>query len=241
MSAPVHTFVSVEEDKHTLTVHYRTRAGELDKITFSARGEPEGYELVTVGVGGRRSEEKQHVDKYLRKDGAEAVEIFQVTNEEGNKVKDGIHVTHYIVVELPQEDAHRLMWQLHDFMDSAADLVERLSRCPPKIESVSYGDDYVAISYSRYRTLKLGFAGAPHRFTFTLYGRSEIEGESGQLPTWFGFKDENGKPFHVEFSVPSDEIDRIDHEIGAFIKAHKNWRNPKFEAAVIPYVFQYAA
>ncbi len=239
MSAPTHTFISGKEDKHTLTVHYRTEAGELDKITFSSRGEPEGYSLRLVDLGGRRIQKTLTVGMHFAVDGAEAIKVMQVTDAEGVKIKDGVLVTHYIQVGLPAEDAHRLSNQLAYFMHPADYLVDRIMKYKARLDGIAYSDDHIIINHSMYSALKLGLT-LEHRFTLTYYAVN-FEENVGAVSMTFGFSDEHGERHRVEFYAPEEDIWRMKLELSAFIKAFEAERNPKFEAAATSHIFQQAA
>jgi hypothetical protein len=242
MSAPVHTFISVEEDKHTLTVYYRTEAGEPGEITFSRRGEPEGYSLELVGVGGRRIQEKLHVDMYFRKDGVEAVEVMQVTDKNSIKIRDGVLVTHHIVVELAADDAHKLSKQLHLFINPVEVLLESNMLRRPVMDGISYGGDYIAVSYdSGYRTVRFGLVADRHRFTLAYYAVNFEENVPGPQYMTFGFLDEDGIKRHLNFSAPTEDIWRMKFELSAFVEAFEKQHNPKFEAADLTCTFPKAA
>jgi hypothetical protein len=240
MSGPkaIPTFVRAEEGRHTMTLHFRTAEGETGRFTFG-HGDDSEYQLVGVSHGSRGSKPDHSVWVYLQK--------------KGEPEPDHQWGTHQFGVALPNPDAHKLVWQLHDFMHSAAHLVERLSRDIRKIESVSYADDYITISYDLYGTLKLGLVPEQHRFTFLSYGCSFDDDlhAPGQTQLTFAFLDENGERFDLAFFGDVTEVDQIDAELTAFIRSHRREHNtlkalegqhdPKFEAAATSYTLQQAA
>jgi hypothetical protein len=223
MSSPINTFVQAEEGKRALTVHYRTEIGEPGAITFSEQGQPEGYRLELVSVGGRASQEMSHVDMYFTVDGAQAVEIMQITNAEGVKVKDGVLVTHYTSVHLPREDAHRLSWQLHNFVQPAEYLIKELSPRIPRIESISYVDDYITVHFNRYRFFKLGLVPDKYRFTFSDY-KLRSAPIDGFICMVFSFLDEKGDDFSVQFASPLEDAARMDIELRDFLESYRRGR-----------------
>jgi hypothetical protein len=213
---PVPTFVRAEEGRHTMTLHYLTAEGETGRFTFG-HGDDSEFQLVGVGHGGRGSKPDHSVWVYLQK--------------RGEPEPDHQWGTHHFGVALPNPDAHKLTWQLFDFMQSTEHLVERLSRRTPEIKGVSYSDDYITISYDLYGTLKLGLVPELHRFTFLSYGRSFDDDlhAPGQTLLTFAFLDENGKRFDVAFYADVAEVDRIDAELGAFIRSHRRGHNTLME------------
>jgi hypothetical protein len=217
MSAPAATFIRADEDKHTLTVHYRTSSGELAQIVFSARGEPEGYELATVMLPERRRE-RSHVDIYFKIDGAESV-----------KIHDGVSVSHHLVLETPTEEGSlRLRHQLSSFMHTTENVVKQLMNGKPHMDNLAFGEDHIAIT-SSYDTLTLGLTPDRYRFTFTDYSLRSVP-IRGFIFMAFGFLDENGDKFNVQFAATHDDAFRMDSELRAFFKAH-----PEFGQTVGPY------
>ncbi len=193
MSVPVHTFVSAEETKRAFTVTYRTEAGNLEKIILGRSGDKKAYQLASLGLGGRHSDETKTVDLLLRVDGAPGGEVFRVVDKEGNTIRPGVFITHYVRVEAPRKDAERLTDQLSVFMHSADYLVERRTSRRSKINGINYGDDHITISYDDgYRALKLGLPDSPHRFTLFDHGIGFDPDTSGAVYMTFGFLDENG-------------------------------------------------
>ncbi len=95
----------------------------------------------------------------------------------------------------------------------------------PKIEGISYGGDYIAVSYNRHRTLKLGLTSA-HRFTLYEFGRGfDIDGDGSSYMT-FSFHDGSGERRHVAFSAPAADVDLMDTELRAFLEPYRR-ANPK--------------
>ncbi len=93
----------------------------------------------------------------------------------------------------------------------------------PKIEGISYGGDYIAVSYNRHRTLKLGLTSA-HRFTLYEFGRGfDIDGDGSSYMT-FSFRDENGERRHMAFSASAAEVDRMDAELRTFLEPYRRRR-----------------
>lgn len=121
MSGP-YPFVCAEEGKHTMTVHFLNEGGELDTITFSRRGEPEGYRLEMVSVVDRRSSETNEVQMYFAVEGNPGTTICSVTDKDGKTIKEGVYVTNFVRVSLPTDDAQRLSNQLHIYMHPTSEL-----------------------------------------------------------------------------------------------------------------------
>jgi hypothetical protein len=227
MSGPkaVPTFVRAEEGKGTMTIHYRTDEGTDGSMTFGLDDDSE-FQIVRVVHLGRRSAPDQEIQVYLQ--------------QRGQPEPDHGWGTHLFGVKLPYPDVHVLGWQLYDFMVLTENLVERLSHNRAKLNSISYGDDHIAVKYDDYRTLKLGLVSDRYRFTLDYYAVDFGEG-IGPVGMTFGFIDEDGVKRRIGFSASAEDIWSMKLELDAFTKAFEAAHSPKLEAAAISYTLQQAA
>lgn len=215
---PVFTFVRAEEDKHTLSVYYRDEAGTLASTTFSDRGEPEGHTLRSYSRSGWRPDEPCVVELYFAIDGAEGVNLFSSHDVQGNVVEEGVFVTHSLRLALSVEDASRLEGRVLTFMQTAEAVVERLTNGKPHVDALVFDEDHIAVT-SFYDTLTLSLTQGCYRFTFNNYGLRSAP-VRGFIFLRFGFLDENGEEFHVQFAAENDDAARMDGELKAFFRAH---------------------
>ncbi len=123
MSSPTATptFVSVESDKESMSLTYRTEEGNLERFTFGRNRGPLEYQVASIMVSGRGSQPYQEVEVLFKKKGESGVTILTATNAAGVVTDPGITVTHGLKVALTGHDnALRLARQIGEFMDSAA-------------------------------------------------------------------------------------------------------------------------
>ncbi len=211
MSGPEPTFslVRTEEGRHTLTVYYRTEAGE-EQITFSRRGEPEGYRLRLVGCSADSSDDTETVSMCIATGKSEGMRIG---------APPYVRVTHCLNVVCPEEESIRLTHQLSNFRRSADDVVKGLYK--PRVDDLSLSNDSFSIT-TGYDTLTFGMTSERYRFTFTDFKVSDAP-IRGFLYLVVGFIDEDGKEHHVQFAATNDEAIYFHGELGAFVRA-----NPQF-------------
>ena len=222
MSGPkaIPTFVGVDEYRDTITLHYLTPGGEPGSFTFGVDNEVCEYELASFAHCGRGSEPDHEVQIFVRRRG-----------DKRTKATDEVEATHHFRVALSNEDGYSLAWLLSNFMRAADDLVKTLTTWTPKLEGVSYSDDYITLQLDGRRTLKLGLVSGRYRFTLMWHGWDFPDGIVELKRKAFGFLDDNGKSHRVVFSAPLDESERLDAVLSAYLEALKENR-PKAEIAI---------
>ena len=212
----VFPFVRAEEDRRTLTVYYLTKQGE-SSVTFSRRGQPEGYALKSYSSSAwSRSTNDEIVEMYFCIAGFEGWHLFREVDEAGNTVKEGVLVTHNLKVKLSGEDGVRLSRKLSAFIRPAESLVNGYK---PHLDDLAFGDDHFTIT-DAYDTFTFGVNTDRYRFTFTEYGLRDAP-IRGFLYLWFSFTDEHGAPHTAHFAVTDDDAARLYPDLKAYLGAHQ--------------------